>query len=102
MVKADFQPLHIGGGHRLLDLPPADTGAECDMLLAADGNHGDGGAGAQGGQHLGFHALVHGQPVAARNKMAVIAHPLRLVLAHARLQERRVVVGAKLAAGTDD
>lgn len=102
MVKACFEALHIGGGAHLLDLPPPDTGAKCNVLLAADGNHGDGGAGTQRIQHRRFHPLVHGQPLAADNKVAVVAHTLRLVLAHARLQQQRIIVGAKQAADADD
>lgn len=102
MRKALFEAHHIGQRAGLLNLPPAGPGAEGDVLLAADCNYGHLRAAAQGGQHLRFHALVHGQPLVAHDKVAVVAHPLRLVLAHACLQERGIVVNAELAGGADD
>lgn len=102
MRNALFKAGDVGRGSGFFDLPPADTCAEGNMLLAADGNHGDAGVGAQGKQHFGFHALVHGQPLAGHNEVAVVAHPLWLVLAHTRLQERGIVVNAELAGGAND
>ena len=84
------------------NLPPSHAGPEDQMLLPAHGDYGHLRAVKQQLAHPPLVSLAKRNPLAAGDKVGVVAHALRLVLARAPGQGLAVVVKAEEAGPADD
>lgn len=105
LVEAEVQPLHQAeqylqafweGLHRLfLDLPPAKSGAEDEVLLAADGNDRYLRRSHQRFPHARLIPLAERNPLTIHDEVAVVAHALRLFFACVLSEQLRSLVEAE-------
>lgn len=92
---------HIRACCLLFNLPPARLGTKYDMLLPRCGNDCHVGSWQQC-SHLPLVAFAERVPDACHNKMAIVAHALRLVFASASLEQFGGVVHTELARVAQD